>query len=175
MIDLNWKQMDGQIGALMKRFDELPRHIAKKHLVAAVKRAAKDGIPILKATTPVRKTRTVRSAVVRGQVKQNVRRRGGSLRRAAIVKATYKGRNKDGSVVGTLGYKYGPESRKAIWLEFGTSRGVAPRGIMEKTMRAYGGPAAAKLASEMSLALEKAAKELEAGINPGGAAGFRRK
>ena len=32
MISLNWGQMDGEIGALMKRFGELPRHIAKKHL-----------------------------------------------------------------------------------------------------------------------------------------------
>lgn len=165
MIDLNWEGMSGEIGAIMKRFNELPRHIAKKHLVAAVKRVGREGVPKLKSNTPVgRKMK----ANAKGVVKM---RRSGELRRAAAMNAKYRGRNRDGSVTGSIGYKYGTESRKAIWLEYGTKR-MAPRGMVAKTMQSWSGPAAAKLAAAMSEAFEKAVKELEAGMNPG--VGYRR-
>jgi hypothetical protein len=69
-------------------------------------------------------------------------------------------------VYGAVGYKAGFESRKALWLEFGTSRGIEPRKIMDRFRRQYGGPAAAKLAKEMRAALEKAASEMASGKNP---------
>jgi len=93
-------------------------------------------------------------------------RRSGELRRAAVAKAYYKGRNADGFVVGVLGYKYGPQSRKAIYLEFGTKY-VRPRGIVAGVMQAYKGKAATNLSGEMAAALEKASQELAAGKNPG--------
>jgi hypothetical protein len=165
MIELNWQGMSGEVGAIMKRFNELPRHIAKKHLVAAVKRVGREGVPKLKSNTPVGRK-------LKGNAKGVVKmRRSGDLRRAAITTARYKGRNRDGSVIGKLGYKYGEQSRKAIWLEFGTNR-IAPRGMVAKTMQSWGGPAAAKLAAAMAQALEKATKELESGMNPG--VGYRR-
>lgn len=165
MIDLNWEGMSGEVGALMRRFNELPRHIAKKHLIAAVKRVGREGVPKLKGNTPVgRKMK----ANAKGVVKM---RRSGDLRRAATTTARYKGRNRDGYVTGTLGYRYGTESRKAIWLEYGTTK-IAPRGMVARTMQSWGGPAAAKLAAAMSQALEKAAKELDSGMNPG--VGYRR-
>jgi HK97 gp10 family phage protein len=163
--------MEGEIGALMARFDELPRHIAKKHLLAVVKRVGKEGVPKLKSNTPVGKTKTVKSTIVRGQFKDNHKRRGGALRRAATVVARYKGKNRDGVVHGVLGYKFGWESRKAIWLEDGTVR-IAPRRMVARTMQAWSGPVTTRLAKEMALALEKAAKELESGKNPG--VGYRR-
>lgn len=166
MISLNWGTMQGEIGALMARFDELPRHIAKKHLVAAVKRAMRDGVPVLKALTPVGKTKTIKAAIRRGQLKTNFKQRGGALRRAVTTKAKYIGRNKDGIVYGVVGYKAGFESRKAIWLEFGTSRGVSPRNLIEQFRARYGGPAATRLAAEMAAALEKATNELASGMNP---------
>jgi len=52
MISLNWEQVDGQIGALVQRYAGLPRYIAKKHLVASMRRALKPGIPILRKNTP---------------------------------------------------------------------------------------------------------------------------
>jgi hypothetical protein len=173
MISINWQDMRGEIGALMARFDELPRHIAKKHLIAALKRVLKDGVPILKAVTPKGGTRVVRAALKRGAGGRFVagsgkksRVRGGALRRAATSKAKFIGRNRDGVVYGVVGYKAGTESRKAIWLEFGTSRGVKPQNLIEKFRARYGGPAASRLAEEMSRALEKAANELASGMNP---------
>lgn len=173
MISLNWDGMQGEIGALMARFNELPRHIAKKHLIAALKRVMKDGVPILKAVTPKGGTRTVRAALKRGAGGRFVagsgkksRVRGGAMRRAVAAKAKYIGRNRDGVVYGVVGYKAGMESRKAIWLEFGTSRGVKPRNLIEQFRARYGGPAASRLADEMSRALEKAANELASGMNP---------
>jgi hypothetical protein len=89
------------------------------------------------------------------------------LRRSVITKSRYIGRNRDGVVIGALGYKAGPESRKAIWLEFGTKKGIEPRKMIEKTMQEYDGPVKAILLTEMANALEKAAKELEGQYNQG--------
>jgi hypothetical protein len=179
MISLNWDGMQGEIGALMARYAALPRHIAKKHLQAAMKRALKDGVPVLKRLTPKGGTRTVKAALKRGERGRFVagsgkksRQRGGALRRAVTTKAKYVGRNTDGVVFGVVGYKAGFESRKAIWLEFGTSRGVKPRRIIEQFRREYGGPAAAKLSAEMAKGLEKAAAELASGKNS--SANYRR-
>ena len=173
MITLNWDGMQGEIGALMARYAALPRHIAKKHLQAAMKRAMKDGIPVLKRLTPKGATRTVRASLKRGGGGRFVqgsgkksRVRGGALRRAVTTKAKYIGKNAAGTVYGVVGYRAGFESRKAIWLEFGTSRGVKPQQIIEKFKREYGGPAAERLASEMALAYDKAAAELASNMNP---------
>lgn len=166
MISLNWRGVNGQIGDLMARFNELPRHIAKKHCQAAVKRAMKDGVPVLKALTPKGKTQVVKAAIVKGALKENFKRRGGALRRSVTTKSKYIGRNKNGFVFGVIGYKAGFESRKAIWLEFGTSRGIEPRKIIDKFRARYGGPAASRLAAELAAALPKAAAELAAGKNP---------
>jgi len=173
MISLNWDGMQGEIGALMARFNELPRHIAKKHLKAVMNRSVKPGVPILKSLTPKGGTRTRRNALKRGSggrfvagSGKKMRVRGGALRRAVTTKSKYIGRNRDGVVYGVVGYKAGMESRKAIWLEFGTSRGISPRNIMEQFRARYGGPAASRMAAEMATALEKAAAELASGMNP---------
>lgn len=173
MITLNWDGMEGEIGAIMARYAELPRHIAKKHLQAAMKRAMKDGVPVLKSVTPKGGTRQRRSAVTRnargqfqagsGKIRQV---RGGALRRAVTTKSKYIGRNRDGMVYGVVGYRAGMESRKAIWLEFGTSRGVKPKDIISRFKQMYGGPAAKNLANEMRAAFEKAVAELASGMNP---------
>lgn len=173
MISLNWDSMDGEIGALMARFNELPRHIAKKHLQAVVKRVMKDGVPILKSITPKGGTRVVKNKLKRGAggrfvagSGKKMKVRGGALRRSVTTKAKYIGRNRDGMVYGVVGYKAGTESRKAIWLEFGTSRGIKPQNFIEQFRAKYGGPAASRLADEMAKALEKAAAELASGMNP---------
>jgi hypothetical protein len=156
MIVLGWSNVSGDIAELMRRYNELPRSIAKKHLQAAMKRAGKTAVPLLKKNTPKGGTRTVGSN----------RKRGGSLRRAATFVARYKGRNRDGSVFGILGYKYGMESRKAIWLEFGTTRGIEPRDIVKKTYTASKGIIASRLEAEMVLALTKATNEANSPMNP---------
>jgi HK97 gp10 family phage protein len=173
MITLGWLgNPNAQIAALMSRYRELPRHIAKKHLQAVMKRAMKDGVKPLRALTPKGKPRNTRAAVKRdaggrfvaGSGKK-MRVRGGALRRAVTTKAKYIGRNKDGVVYGTIGYRAGMESRKALWLEFGTTK-IKPRKIMEKFTRQYGGPAAKAIVKEMRKALESAAREMASGKNP---------
>lgn len=174
MISLNWKTVEGEIGALMRSYAELPRHIAKKHLQASMRRALKEGVPILKKNTPKGGTKVVRSAKTRKSRGQftagsgKLRKvRGGALRRAVTTRAKYVGRNKDGFVVGTLGYKHGNESKKAIWLEFGTSRGLEPRRMVQRSMAEITPKTSKKLAGEMALALEEAAKEVAGGKNKG--------
>lgn len=164
MISLDWQGMNGQIGALMGRFNALPRHIAKKHLKAVMKRVLRDGVPVLKRLTPKGKTRTVKATIKRGEFKQNFKRRGGELRRAVTVKSKYIGRNKDGVVYGVVGYKAGLESRKALWLDQGTKR-ISPREIIAKFRQQYGAPAASALIKEMKKALGAAARELASGMN----------
>ena len=161
MISLNWEQVDGQIGALVQRYAGLPRYIAKKHLVASMRRALKPGIPILRKNTPPLNTR-------RGRRKKGEKKKStGALRRAATTRVSYKGRNADGIVFGVLGYKAGAESRKAIWMEFGTARGILPRTMVERTMEQFGPRVAVRLEKELVEGLERAARELASGKNPG--------
>lgn len=159
LIWCNWDQVSGEIGSLMKRYSALPRHVAKKHLASAMKRALRPGVPALRKATPVGRVMKANKA---GVVKM---RRSGELRRAATARSRYIGRNDDGIVVGVLGYKYGWDSRKAIWLEFGTKR-VVKRRIVAGVMQTFRPQAAANLTREMASALEKAAAELAAGKNP---------
>ena len=166
MIVLGWSNVSGDIAELMRRYNELPRSVAKKHLVAAMKRAGKTAVPLLKKNTPKAKTRVVFSRQNLAGEYGAKKVKGGSLRRAATFVARYKGRNKDGAAFGILGYKYGMESRKAIWLEFGTSRGIEPRDIVKKTYTASKGIIASRLEAEMVLALTKATNEANSPMNP---------
>jgi hypothetical protein len=156
-------EADGAIKDLMSRYRALPRHIARKHIGAAMRRLLRRGIPIMRANTPP-------FGVRRGRRKAGEKARStGSLRRAVTVRTGQTGRNNDWDsfVWGCLGYKAGPESRKAIWLQYGTSTGIQPLRMLERTMQQFGPMAASDLAREMAAGLEKAAKEIAAGKNPG--------
>jgi hypothetical protein len=162
---LKWENnVEEEIQSLIDRYAALPRHIAKKHLQAAMKRTLKDGIPILRSVTPplgVRRGRRKKGAFV----PQN--KSTGALRRAVTTKSKYIGRNADGVVYGVVGYKAGYESRKAIWLEYGTRRGIRPQQMIHRFMQQYAGPSLATLKSEMVNALDKAQKEIAGGKNEG--------
>jgi hypothetical protein len=162
---LKWENnVEEEIQTLIGRYAALPRHIAKKHLQAAMKRTLKDGIPILRSVTPplgVRRGRRRKDAFV----PQN--KSTGALRRAVTTKSKYIGRNADGVVYGVVGYKAGYESRKAIWLEYGTRRGIRPQQIIHRFMQQYAGPSLSTLKSEMVNALDKAQKEIAGGKNQG--------
>ena len=130
MISLSWSSnfepnsydADRHIAELMKRYRELPRHIARKHLKAAIRRAIKPGVSILRRNTPPLNTR-------RGRRKKGEKASSsGNLRRSVTVRTGYSGRvgSFNHFVWGCLGYKAGIESRKAIWLQFGTNGGVKP-------------------------------------------------
>jgi len=176
MIALSFKPMlydstkyddDQAIKELMSRFKALPSYIAKKHIKAAIRRTIKPGVSILRKNTPPLDT-------TRGRRKKGEKpRSSGALRRAATTRVGQTGRNADGFVWGVLGYKAGAESRKAIWLEYGTSRGGPEFAMMRKTIDQFGQPAAKALEKELRLALDKAVKELASGKNPGvGKSGF---
>ena len=161
MISVNWDGFRGDVGSLVRAYSQLPRHIAKKHLVAAIRRTLRPGVPILRSLTPP-------TGVRRGRRKKGEGPKStGKLRKAVTTKAKYVGRNADGFAYGVVGYRYGMESWKAIWLEFGTSRGIRARGMVQKFIQAYRGPSAAALADQLAIALERATRELESGKNPG--------
>jgi hypothetical protein len=172
--------LDVGVDALMDRFYALPRYVAKKHLQAAMKRALKDGVPILRAKTPKRSGKVlVKSAVERdgrGRFQKGsgkLRNAAGDMRRSVIAKSKYVGKSSGGYVVGALGYKVPWNSRKAIWLTFGTKSGIDPRTFVEEAMKEMEPKVAGLLAAEMANALEKAAAELASGKNPGvGRSGF---
>ena len=170
LIALSWNtdayptrlEADDAVNALMQRYRALPRHIARKHLGAAMRRLLKRGIPIMRANTPpfgVRRGRRKRGAKLTST---------GNLRRAVTVRTGQTGRNGDfdSFVWGCLGYRAGPESRKAIWLQYGTANGIEPMRMLERTMQQFGPIAAADLAREMATAFEKAGKEVASGKNP---------
>lgn len=162
MISLNFNSLSSQIGALAASYEELPRHIGKKHLVASMRRAVKasNGVAKLRAATPPLNAR-------RGRKRKGEKRIStGALRRAVTTKARWIGNNKTGAAVAGLGYKYGWESRKAIWHEFGTTR-MAAKHMMDNTFNAIRGLVASKLVDELRIGLERAVAELASGKNPG--------
>ena len=81
-------------------------------------------------------------------------------------KAKWIGRNRDGFAVAGLGYKYGVESKKAIWLEFGTTH-IEGRKMMERTFDQIKGQVASKLKQNLAESLERAVAEIGSGKNPG--------
>lgn len=171
MISLSWNSSfepnsydaDRHIQSLMNAYKALPKHLAKKHLKASMRKLLRPGVPVLRKNTPPLSTR-------RGRRKKGEKpRSSGALRRAVTVRTGQTGKNGafDAFVWGILGYKASFESRKAIWLQFGTSGGVRAFQMIEKTLAEFGPIAANRLADEMAAGLEKAAAELASGKNPG--------
>lgn len=158
-INVNWEDLLGESRGLAYRFRELPSHIAKKHLLASMRKAIRDakGPQLLRKNTPPLNTK-------RGRKAKGAKRSSGALRKAVTVKAKYIGRNRDGAAFAGLGYKYGPESLKAIWLEFGTTHAKAQQ-MAQRTYDQIRGPVRAALAKNLVEALDKAVRELER--NPG--------
>lgn len=146
--------------AMIARFNEFPRHLAKKHMQAAMRRTIKDGVPVLRAVTPPIGAR-------RGRRKKGEKRTTGALRRSVTTKAKYISKATHGAVYGVVGYKAGMESRKAIWLQYGTTRGLAAREMLEHFHQQYDGVSLNKLTAELAVGIERAAAELAAGKNPG--------
>lgn len=156
MINIDKDAMTNELRALISNFGELPRHIARKHLQAAMKRVIAPGIPILRSHTPP-------LGVGRGRKKKGQARSTGETRRSVTTKSKL---DKDRNVYGVLGYRYGMGSMRSIFLEYGTPH-ITPRRMLDKTMSEFAGPSVAALTAEMAAALEKAANELAAGQNPG--------
>ena len=161
MISLDERKMQREIADLAKSYEELPKHIAKKHMLAAMRRAIvkSKGVSILRANTPPVGTR-------RGRRKKGEKRSTGELRRSVTTKAKWIGNNTTGAAVAGLGYKYGMASRKAIWHEFGTTRmkGIA---MMQRTFEQIRGQVAAALVGELAAALDKAVNEKNSNKNNG--------
>ena len=176
MIALDERKMQREIADLAKSYQDLPKHIAKKHMLAAMRRAIvkSKGVSILRANTPPVGTRRGRrkkseKARLTGEVLRAVAtkaRSTGELRRAVATKAKWIGNNKSGAAVAGLGYKYGMASRKAIWHEYGTTRMKGIR-MMERTFAQIKGKVASLLAGELAAALDKATNEKNSGKNKG--------
>lgn len=171
MISLSWNSNfepnsydgDRHIKGMMEAFRAMPRHIAKKHIKAAMRRTLKPGVPILRSLTPPIGTR-------RGRRRKGEKARStGELRRSVTVRVGQTGTNKyfGAFVWGVLGYRFKGQDRKAIWLNYGTRNGVRAYDMIGKAMAQLGPISASKLAAEMAVAIEKAASELASGKNPG--------
>jgi hypothetical protein len=162
MISMDWAKMSREVASLAKSYENLPKHIAKKHLLAAMKRAIKDanGVSILRRNTPPLSTR-------RGRRKKGEKPVStGELRRSVTTKARWIGNNKTGVAVAGLGYRYGWNSRKAIWKEYGTKWQDGVK-MMERTFGQIRGVVASKLVARMKEALDAAAREEASGKNKG--------
>lgn len=161
MISMDFNRFSRDVADAAQGFKKLPMHIGKKHMLAAMRASIRGagGVQKLRANTPPVGMR-------RGRKKKGEKRSTGELRRSVTTKAKWIGRNRDGVAVAGLGYKYGWNSRKAIWNEYGTKwqKGVA---MMQRTFESIRQPIAARLASDMAAALEKAANEVAGGQNKG--------
>lgn len=163
MISVNWEKLLGEFGDLAKSYQDLPSHIAKKHLLASMRRSIQKarGPQLLRANTPP-------IGLKRGRKAKNATRRGstGELRRSVITKAKWIGTNKAGFAVAGIGYRYGWNSRKAIWAEYGT-RWQKAVGMMQRTFDQIRQPVAASLSAELAKALDKAVAEKNSTKNKG--------
>lgn len=158
MISIFISPIDREIAGLAGKFDALPGHIRRKHLAAAIGKAVKPFRSVMVKATPP-------GGVKRGRASKKLKKRStGNLRRSVKV-ITKRGKN---SAFAVMGYRGGFESRKAIWLEYGTDNGIKPRNIIRQVMTELTPKVKARLPAEMAAALEKAAAELASGKNPGG-------
>jgi hypothetical protein len=158
MITIGMSGIDREIGGLVTALKKLPNHIARKHITAAAARAVRPEIKELRKNTPPA------GGGGRGRRKKGEKpRSSGALRRAVAVKSARK------KTVGyaVLGYRFGDESRKATWLEYGTSRGLMPRRMLETTYRAVRPRVQKRLPDELRKSMEAAVNELASGKNPG--------
>ena len=159
-IDMN-SDLDDQIGELVRAYRELPKNLARKHMRAAVGRAVRPFVKDLRKNTPPLGTK--RGRPPKGKARPNrvvfsggVKKSSGVLRRSVAVRTKAKG----WVAYAVLGYRAGFESRKAIWLEFGTKKGIEPRRMVEKTMGEVRGKVQANLPKELAHALTKAVKDV---------------
>lgn len=167
MISLSWDSnfepmtydADKHIRKLIAAYRSLPGHIARKHMRASMGRTLRPAIPKLRQNTPPLGTRRGRRR------KGEARRSTGALRRSVAVRTGQTGRAGafDFFVWAVLGYRASFESRKAIWLQYGTAGGVRPYDMIGKTMREFGPVAAGQLAEQLKLALEKAVRDAAPG------------
>ena len=178
ILAVNMTYVDADFSDIAYRFKQLPRHVAYKHMAAAMKRALRKSraVPTLKEVC--RERLNLRGTVVtkdppkrnkEGKFKKgwNRRRRGGDFLKAIDVYSSKPKFGKDPRpLVAKVGWKYGPESHKALWLEFGTKGGIAPRRMAEETFIRIRGGAMAGMKAEMLYALSKAAKDLGQAKNP---------
>ena len=148
MITVGMNDVDKQIGALVQSYRKLPRNLENKHLKASLARAIRPHVGVLRRYTPP-------EGVSRGRKKKGEKRSSGALRRAVAVRT----KARKGVAYGVLGYRAGTESLKAIWLEFGTAKGIEPRRMVERAMAEIGPKVRAALVKELKVGLEKAAKD----------------
>jgi hypothetical protein len=143
------KSFDDEIGQFVRAFQTLPKNIRNKYLKSAMARTLRPGRAVLKRYTPP-------EGMKRGRRKKGEKPRSTGQLRAAVAVRTKASKD---AVFGVLGYKAGAQSRKAIWLEFGTTKGIEPRRMVERAMAEFGPQAAASLAKSMATAFENALKD----------------
>jgi hypothetical protein len=178
ILSVNMTYVDASFADIAYRYKQLPRHVAYKHMAAAMKRAIRkaQGVQTLKQVcrerlnlkgTVVTKDPPKRTKAGTFKKGWNRRRRGGEFLKAiAVVSSKPKGGKNPRPLVAKIGWRYGEQSKKAIWLEFGTSRGVKPRRMAEETFMRIRGPAMAGMKGELVYALSKAVKDLGQAKDP---------
>lgn len=150
MISIFMSPVDREIGKLVRSFGQLEPRIRNKHLRAAVGRAARPFVPDLRRVTPPVGTRRGRRS--KGEKPKST----GALRRSVRVRT----KSKKDAAFAVLGYRAGDESRKAIWLEFGTKKGIAPRGMVKNLTSEITPKVQARLPAELKIALDRAVRDL---------------
>lgn len=177
ILSVNMTYVNSSFADIAARYKALPRHVAYKHMAAAMKRAVRkaQGVQVLKQVC--RERLNLKGTVVTkdppkrdkaGQFKKgwNRRRRGGDFLKAiAVTSSKPKGGKNPRPLVVKVGWKYGEQSKKALWLEFGTKH-VEPRRMAEETFNRIRGTAMANMRSELLAALEKAARDLGQAKDP---------
>ena len=178
ILAVNMTYVNADFSDIAYRFKKLPRHVAYKHMAAAMKRALRKARAVQVLKEVCRERLNLRGTVVTKappkrkkdgtfQKGWNRRRRGGDFLQAIDVYSSKPKFGKDPRpLVAKVGWKYGPESHKAIWLEYGTRGGIEPRRMAEEAFMRIRGSAMAGMKDEMIHALGKAVKDLGQAKDP---------
>lgn len=148
------RQYEGLLRQLAKAYGRLPTSLAKKHVKAAVGRAAKPFLPEVRKAAPKGKT--------------------GNLKRSAGVKVFFGKRDASGSWVAKVGYRRGKaksakgqhalivnDGTKPRQTKAGANRGKGPATrFFDSTLASIRSRGLAGLETQLLAALEKAEKEL---------------
>ena len=178
ILAVNMTYVDASFADIAYRFKQLPRHVAYKHMAAAMKRALRKARAEQTLKAVCRERLNLKGTVIdnsrpkrnkAGQYKKgwNRRRRGGDFLAAIGVYSSKPKFGKDPRpLVAKVGWKYGPQSHKALWLEFGPKNGIEPRRMAEETFTRIRGAAMSAMKAEMLYALDQAKKDLGRAKDP---------
>lgn len=159
--DINEKQLEREVVAIIRRFRALPKELAGKRMKAAIRKASKPFEPALHANTPYHTGSLSRSIKTKVKV-YDKQKHGAVVAVTGYVRGTLKKKRGQFLVTGSGSHAIIVEKgtklrRKANGASCGTMQG---RFMARRTLDSLRGSVLGAMRSELAAALEKTVQEL---------------